>query len=98
MRSDEFDECNASAKIESNYHSKVAPGDFESRSFTVQNLYIRSSRPHLIHRIPLGSLEQCSPALKRTLRFRMPLGARRKHAPCDNSHGREYVPETGTMQ
>jgi len=49
MRPDEFDECDASAEIESNDHPKIAPGDFEPRTFSIQNFGIWSSKSHIVH-------------------------------------------------
>jgi hypothetical protein len=49
MRSDEFDECDASAEIHSNDHPKIAPGDFESRTFPIQNFGIWGGKTHIVH-------------------------------------------------
>jgi hypothetical protein len=42
MRSDEFDECDASAKIQSNDHARIATSDFKSRTLPIQNFGIWS--------------------------------------------------------
>jgi hypothetical protein len=98
MRSDEFDERDAPREIEGNDHPKIAACDFESRTPAIQNFCIRSGKPHILHRIPFGILDQCSPTLQRNLRFRMSLGIGRKYVPRDNPHAEQYVPKSGTLQ
>jgi hypothetical protein len=49
MRSDEFDECYASAEIQSNDHPKITTGDFKSRAFPIQNFSIWSCKTDIIH-------------------------------------------------
>jgi hypothetical protein len=98
MRPDEFHKCDPPAEIESDYHPKITSGDFEPRTFPVQNLCVRSGGKHLVHRTPFGVLDQRPPAMERHLRLRMPFGVRRQHAPSDNSHADQYVPKTGTLQ
>jgi hypothetical protein len=98
MRSDELDERDASAEIESNNHPKIAACDFEPCTFAVQNFCVWSGKAHVVHRTPSGSPNQCSPTMKRHLRLRMPFRVGRKHAPRDNSHVEHYVPELGTLQ
>jgi hypothetical protein len=98
MRSDEFNEYDAPAEIESNDHPKIAASDFKPRAFPVRDFCIRSGDSHVVHRIPFGASDQCSPALERRLRLRMPFGVRRKRTPCDNSHAWHYVPKMGTLQ
>jgi hypothetical protein len=43
MRSDEFNEYDAPAEIESNDHPKIAASDFKPRAFPVQDFCIRSA-------------------------------------------------------
>jgi hypothetical protein len=94
--SDEFDERNASAKVEGDDHPKIASGDFKTGAFAIQNFCIWRSEPDLIHRIPFGCSDQRSPTVKWRLRFRMLFGVRRKHAPGDNSHA-EICSQNGNV-
>src|ERR1700732_950820 len=98
MRSDEFYKCDVPAEIESNDHPKITSGDFESRTLAIENFCIRSGGAHICHRISFGAFDKGSPAMQRSLRFRMPLGIGRKHVPRDNPHALQYVPKTGTLQ
>jgi hypothetical protein len=67
MRSNEFDECDAPAEIESNDHPKVAASDLESRTLAIEDFCIRSRRANIFHRIPPGAFDQCSPAMQTSL-------------------------------
>jgi hypothetical protein len=98
MRSHEFHECDAPAKIESNDHPKIASSDLEPCALAVENFYIRSGKAHVVHRIPFGAFDQCPPTMKRDLRFGMSFGIGSQHSPRDNPHVEQYVPETGTLQ
>ena len=55
MRSNEFDKRDVSIEIESNDHPKIAAGNFEPHTFTVQYLRIRSRAAEIVHRTPIGS-------------------------------------------
>jgi hypothetical protein len=92
MRSDEFHKSDASAKIESNYHPKIAASDFESGTFAVQDFRVWRRKTHIVHRTPFGSLDQRSPTMKRCLCLGMPLGVSGKHAPSYNSHRTSMFP------
>jgi hypothetical protein len=98
VRSNEFDERDTSAKIESHDHPKIAPSDLKPCTFAIQNFCIRRGKADIIHRLPSGSFEQRSPSMKRGFRFRVPFGVRSQYAPGDNSHVNQYVPKTGTGQ
>jgi hypothetical protein len=98
MCPDELDKCDAPGEIESNDHPKIASSDFKSSSFAIQNSRIWSGQTNIIHGIPFGCFDQHSPTMKRRFRLRMPVGVRRKDAPCDDSHARYYVPKLGTLQ
>jgi hypothetical protein len=92
VRSDEFDKRDASAEIESNNHPKIAASDFESGTLAVQDFRVSRRMTRIIHRTPLGSLDQRSPTVKRCLGLGMPLGVSGKHAPSYNSHGTSMFP------
>src|SRR6266700_6762312 len=93
MRSDELDEGDASAKIESDDHPKITAGDFEPGAFAIQYFCIGSGKTHIVHRTPFRCSDQSSPSMERRLRLRMPVGIRREHAPCDNPHRDTMFPK-----
>ena len=75
-------------KIERDDHPVVASRNFKPRAFTVENFCRGRRRANIVHRTPLGRLDQGSPAFEGRPCFRMPFSVGGKDVPSDNSHGR----------
>jgi hypothetical protein len=93
MRSDELDKRDASAEIESNNYPKITTSNFEPRALAVEDFHIWSRKTNIVHRAPIGSLDQRSPATPRYLGLGVPLGVSGKHTPSYNSHGASTFPK-----